>query len=153
MAPQLIHLIYASAAGPELTTEKLAVLLEASRLNNQRLNLTGMLLHAEGSFFQVLEGAPEAVDALYAKVERDPRHEQVTTIIREPLPKRNFDAWTMGFHSLSSEELANLSGVNDFFDKGAMVSVDAGRARKLLTAFRDGRWRKKLTGARQLDAC
>lgn len=152
MTPHLIQLIYASASGPDLTAEELAVLLEAARVNNARLDLTGMLLYAEGSFFQVLEGPPEVVDALYAKIERDPRHEQVTTIIREPIPKRSFDAWTMGFHKVSNEELASLSGVNDFFGKGAMVTVDAGRARKLLAAFRDGRWRKKLTGGRQMAA-
>lgn len=152
MSHPLIHLIYASAAGPELTAERLAELLEASRVNNARLELTGMLLCAEGSFFQVLEGRPEAVDALYAKIERDPRHEQVTTIIREPIPKRNFDAWTMGFHRVTNEELASLSGVNDFFGTGAMVTVDAGRAKKLLTSFRNGRWRKKLTDGRQVAA-
>lgn len=152
MTPRLIQLIYASAAGHELRAEELAALLETSRVNNARLGLTGMLLYAEGSLFQVLEGQPEVVESLYAKIERDPRHEQVTTIIKEPIPKRSFDAWTMGFHKVSNEELVSLSGVNDFFGKGAMVTVDAGRARKLLAAFRDGRWRKKPTGGRPLAA-
>lgn len=153
MTQPLIHLIYASAAAPELTDNKLAVLLEAARLNNARLHLSGMLLYADGSFFQVLEGPPDVVDALYAKIERDPRHEQVTTIIREPIPKRRFEAWTMGFHQVSNQELVSLAGVNDFFATDPMITLDSGRARKLLAAFRDGRWRKKLTGDRPLAAC
>ncbi len=149
MSSQLIHRIYASAASRDLTTEELAALLQAARENNARLGLTGMLLYAEGSFFQVLEGEAAVVDALYAKIENDRRHEQVTLIIREPIPKRHFDAWTMGFYKVSRKELAGLAGVNDFFGADrAVVSVDAGRARKLLSAFRDGRWRKKLSGAR-----
>jgi hypothetical protein len=149
MTSRLIQCIYASAASSDLEDEELAKLLESARENNTRLGLTGMLLYAEGSFFQVLEGESDQVDALYVKIESDPRHRQVTLIIREPISKRYFDAWTMGFYKISRQELAGMSGVNDFFGTdGAMVKVDAGRAKKLLAAFRDGRWRKKLTGAR-----
>jgi Sensors of blue-light using FAD len=150
MQSQLIQRIYASAANRDFKPEELAELLKAAQENNAKLGLTGMLLFAEGSFFQVLEGPADVVDALYAKIERDRRHDQVTLIIREPIPKRYFDAWTMGFYKVSRKELAGMSGVNDFFgDDRAVVSVDAGRARKLLAAFRDGRWRKKLSGVRQ----
>jgi hypothetical protein len=150
MTSELIHCVYASAASRDFDTEELTVLLEAARENNTKLGLTGMLLYAEGSFFQVLEGQANVVDALYAKIERDKRHGQMTRIIREPIHKRNFDAWTMGFFKVSREELAGISGVNDFFGKDrTTVSVDSGRAKKLLEAFRDGRWRKKLTGARR----
>jgi hypothetical protein len=109
-----------------------------------------MLLHAEGSFFQVLEGQADVVEALYAKIERDARHDQVTLIIKEPLSKRHFDAWTMGFYKVSRTELEGLSGVNDFFGSdGTVVNISAGRAKKLLATFREGRWRKKLTGGRE----
>jgi len=138
-----------SAASRDFNTQELSELLDVARENNAKLGLTGMLLYAEGSFFQVLEGQPDVVDALYAKIERDQRHGQMTMIIREPIPKRHFDAWTMGFYKVSREELSGMSGVNDFFGKDrAVVSVDAGRAKKMLAAFRDGRWRKKLTGTR-----
>jgi hypothetical protein len=151
MPSQLIHRIYASAASHAFETAELAELLQAARANNARLGLTGMLLYAEGSFFQVLEGPADVVDALYAKIERDRRHDQMTLIIREPIPKRFFDAWTMGFYKLARAELAGISGVNDFFGKDrTVISVDVGRAQKLLAAFRDGRWRKKLTGARRM---
>jgi hypothetical protein len=150
MTSELIQCIYASAAKCVFDTEELAELLQVARDTNARLGLTGMLLHAEGSFFQVLEGQADVVDALYSKIERDPRHEQMTLVIREPIPKRAFDAWTMGFYKVSREELAGISGVNDFFGKDrTALSIDAGRARKLLAAFREGSWRKKLTGARR----
>ncbi len=150
MTIELIQCIYASAASRDFETVELAELLQAARENNAKLGLTGMLLYAEGSFFQVLEGQPDVVEALYAKIESDRRHDQVTLVIKEPIPKRYFDAWTMGFYEGSRAELVGMSGVSDFFGKGrAEISVDAGRAKKLLAAFRDGRWRKKLTGARR----
>jgi superfamily II DNA or RNA helicase len=151
MTIDLIQCIYASAASRDFETDELADLLQAARENNARLGLTGMLLYAEGGFFQVLEGQPDVVEALYAKIERDRRHAQVTLVIKEPIPKRYFDDWTMGFYKVSREELAGMSGVNDFFGKDrAEISVDAGRAEKLLAAFREGRWRKRLAGARRM---
>jgi hypothetical protein len=148
MTSELIQCIYASAASRDFETEELAQLLQVARESNAKLGLTGMLLYAEGSFFQVLEGQAAVVDALYAKIERDRRHAKVTLVIRESIPMRFFDAWTMGFYKVSREELAGISGVNDFFGKDRTeISVDAGRAKKLLAAFRDGRWRKQLTGA------
>jgi hypothetical protein len=153
MLSELIQRIYASAARRHFETDELAELLRLARDNNAKLGLTGMLLYAEGSFFQVLEGPAAVVDALFAKIERDQRHDQVTQIIREPISRRYFDAWTMGFYKVSHEELAGMSGVNDFFGKDrAVVSVDTARAMKLLAAFRDGRWRKQLTGARRTAA-
>jgi hypothetical protein len=150
MTSDLVHCVYASAASRDFGTAELAELLAQARENNAQLGLTGMLLHAEGSFFQVLEGPMAVVDALYAKIERDPRHTQVTLVIREPIPKRSFDGWTMGFYKASREELAGLAGVNDFFGKDrTVVSVDASRAKKLLAAFREGRWRKKAAPSRR----
>jgi Sensors of blue-light using FAD len=150
MTPELIHCVYASAARRDFEIQELSQLLEAARDNNAKLGLTGMLLHADGSFFQVLEGKAQVVDALYTKIERDQRHGQVTLIINEPIPQRYFDDWTMGFYKVSREELAGMAGVNDFFGKDrTVVHVDAGRAKKLLTAFRDGRWRQKLAGPRR----
>jgi len=150
MSSQLIQRIYTSAARGDLKAEELVELLQGARERNADRGVSGMLLYAEGSFFQVLEGEADAVDSLYAKIELDQRHDQMTLIIREPIPKRSFDDWTMGFYKVSRKELAQMAGVNDFFSKDhAAGSFDAGRARKLLAAFREGRWRKKLTGVYQ----
>ena len=145
--PSLIHCIYASAATRAFETAELAQLLQRAREKNAGLNLTGMLLHVDGSFFQVLEGPDDVVHTLYASIQRDPRHHQVTSIIVEPIARRSFEAWTMGFSSVSREALAGMSGVNDFFDQaGGPCRIDAGRAKKLLSAFREGRWRTQLAG-------
>jgi hypothetical protein len=141
----LIHLIYASAATRPLSTQELGQLLDQSRANNTRLGLTGMLLYADGSFFQALEGPSEVVTALYQKIEHDERHAQVTRIISEPIPRRYFSDWSMGFSNLSAEDLARTPGANDFFGKAQSFNdVTYGRAKKLLAAFAAGRWRSGL---------
>jgi hypothetical protein len=146
--PKLIHCIYASAATRTFDTPQLADLLQKARECNHKLGLTGMLLHTEGSFFQVLEGDPEVVDSLYMRIERDERHQQVTKILHEAIPMRSFAEWTMGFAKVSRKELAGIAGVNDFFGTSrCLIDLDLGRAKKLLTAFREGRWRKSLSDA------
>ena len=140
----LIHCIYASAATPRLPISELTELMHAARRRNEQLDVTGMLLYTEGSFFQVLEGPAGAVDALFARIAADPRHEQVTQIIREPIMRRAFPGWSMGFDTATRAELDSLAHVNDFLGSArSFVEIDAGRAHKLLAGFRDGRWRKK----------
>jgi len=89
-------------------TEELAELLQGARDTNAELGLTGMLLYAEGSFFQVLEGQADVVDALYDKIERDKRHDQVTLVIREPIPKP-----CLRFHTHSSPSSMSVA-IDDF---------------------------------------
>jgi hypothetical protein len=147
--PRLIHLIYASVATESLAPEQLKNLLRDSRTANKRAGLTGMLLHSEGSFFQVLEGEPTAVNSLFRKLDRDQRHQQVTLIIQEPIARRSFEDWTMGFSGASPEELMRVEGLNDFFLQNGsfFTKLDSGRAKKLLAAFAEGSWRTKLNGS------
>lgn len=147
--PDLMHCIYASAATRHFEAAELTALLQAARKHNDAAGLTGMLLYTEGSFFQVLEGIPDAVEALYARIERDKRHEHVTKIVAEAIPSRSFEHWTMGFSQVSRKELALISGTNDFFSgSSCFLGLDNGRAKKLLSAFREGRWRQTLAGAK-----
>ena len=88
----------------------------------------------------------DAVIKLFAHIERDTRHHQTVKIIFEPIEQRAFGDWTMTGAGLTQEGLSRIDGVNDFFTKGEMFArLGSGRAKRLLSAFRDGRWRKKLT--------
>lgn len=144
---ELVQCIYASAAVRHFEPDELKALLARARSHNEANGLTGMLLYAEGSFFQVLEGPAEAVDGLYRRIELDPRHAAMTKLLREPIKERSFQDWTMGFFQATRQDVARIVGLNDFL-RIAHASSDeqADRARKLLAAFREGRWRKRITG-------
>lgn len=147
----LTHVIYTSVATRPFTTPELVDLLDRARRHNEQVGLTGMLLYAEGNFFQVLEGEGPALEALYARIQRDPRHAHMTRMIHEPIAERAFADWTMGFCEVSRADLADIDGVNDFFREGrTALGPGAGRARKLLDAFREGRWRRRLAPAPSL---
>jgi hypothetical protein len=48
----------------------------------------------------------------------------------------------MGFASVTPKDVAGIIGANDFFQKKrCFYELNAGRAKKLLGAFADGRWR------------
>jgi hypothetical protein len=143
----MIHIIYASVETQSFSPAQLTELLQKARVENERMQLTGILLYSNGNFFQVLEGEPAAVDEMYKKLHLDKRHKQLTLIVREPITKRFFADWSMGFSNVTPEELTQISGMNDFFHGGScFIGLDSGRAKKLLAAFAKGRWRAKLTG-------
>ena len=145
---KLTHLIYSSAAGPEFDPADLKTILQLARVKNSRLSVTGMLLYSSGSFFQVLEGDEATVTELFATIAADPRHKSVTKIIHEPIEQRDFGDWTMGFAEVDPSDLASIEGLSDFFQQGdSLTSLQPGRAKKLLSAFAQGRWRAHLKGA------
>ena len=141
----LIHVIYASQASNTLDNAGLISLLKSSRTNNLRNNISGMLLHNQGSFFQILEGKEDKVEATLKVISTDNRHLNVTIIIQEPIFKRAFGEWSMGFADVSSQKLTSIDGTNDFYAQGTcFTNLDEGRSKKLLKAFSQGYWHQML---------
>lgn len=64
---------------------------------NAGFGLTGFLHHEDGFFFQWLEGPPEALELVCARLERDTRHFNMTYLSRGMQDVRHFDGWTMGY--------------------------------------------------------
>lgn len=148
-----MHCIYSSRASAAIRDVEVQALLASARRNNAALGITGMLLYIEGSFFQVLEGGAVAVDRVYDVIARDPRHDRVTQIIREPIAQRSFAEWSMGFETVGRADAQRLVGENDFFGSaGCLERINPGRARKLLIAFGAGRWRTDHTGMHRAHA-
>ena len=113
----MIFLIYASSATQGMTEADLLDILTKARENNTRLGITGMLLYHGGNFLQVLEGEAEAVEALFQKIQSDPRHKQISGILKRPLSEREFGDWKMGFVNLNTLNPDDLPGYSDFLRK------------------------------------
>lgn len=139
---ELSHCIYSSrSTDSELSSQALAAILEQSRINNHKLNITGILLFDSGTFFQVLEGDRAIIEKVYDHITKDSRHDQVVKLICEPIEERNFGEWSMGYPKVTKKELQNIDGLNDFFTQGnSFVDLEAGRAKTLLAAFKKGKW-------------
>ena len=141
----LFHCIYTSVQTHPLSAAEVSALVKQSRENNAKNNLTGVLLHVGQTFFQVLEGEQEVLERLYAKILNDPRHTRITRIIFEPIPRRYFADSDMSLAVLSPEALAELLETPDPARIDTLLAeVDEGRAKRLIRAFSDGRWRNSL---------
>ena len=135
----MINVIYASAASQKLYTLELAKLLQDARKNNEALDITGMLLFHNGSFLQILEGEEDAVEALVAKIKKDPRHKSFNLLLKEEIEERSFENWSMGYVDVSG--LANqFRGFVDYKSQFQAALKDTGKARRIIGAFKEGIW-------------
>lgn len=91
----LCRLIYASRASEQLKAGELEQILEASRRNNQKHHVSGVLLFSAREFLQFLEGSREAVNQTYARILGDPRHAEVVILDYSEVARRQFSGWAM----------------------------------------------------------
>jgi hypothetical protein len=132
--------IYVSSAVELFSEKELVDLLEISRKNNHAVGLTGMLLYKDGNFMQFLEGEKSQVKALMVKIEKDPRHTGLITLLEQESDRREFSEWAMGFKKLGPEALAEVPGYSDFMNTSLMSEQfvsNPSQSLKLLLKFRD----------------
>ncbi|WP_281560554.1 BLUF domain-containing protein [Thalassomonas sp. RHCl1] len=134
----MVHLIYTSSAVGVPNEQDLTELLEQARARNIRQNITGMLLYANGTYMQVLEGDSRDVHDIYASIKKDPRNTNVLTLVEEVIPARSFPDWSMGFRNLTVCSPEDLPGFIDVLNEQAkhkIVIKDEGISKKLLANF------------------
>jgi hypothetical protein len=95
----LRQLIYRSVAAWALNPAELQHLLDVARGRNEREALTGLLVYQRGRFVQWLEGPQDALQAVWASIQRDPRHTEVERLHSPRLSQRLFPDWRMMFSS------------------------------------------------------
>ena len=100
----LVRLLYASRATDDKLCEMVQSIMQQAREHNPQHGITGILCHSDQVFMQVLEGGREAINTLYGKILRDPRHTEVVLLHYEEISERRYSGWTMG--------QANLSKIN-----------------------------------------
>ena len=104
----LVRLAYVStsllADDPNERRQIADILLSSRR--NEESEVTGALLVTDHRFAQVLEGERQAVEAVYERIVRDPRHKDIVLILYESIEVRRFPDWAMAYigPSQSAEE-------------------------------------------------
>mgnify|MGYP003605950383 FL=1 len=100
----IVRLIYASRLKKKLDHAAVEKIADVSRRNNRKLGVTGALCSSPRGFLQILEGPPEAVNELYNRIVRDPRHADVTLLEYVKVPFREFENWSMAY--VRTDEIA-----------------------------------------------
>jgi len=133
----MLQIVYTGTANQEFSSADLERLLAGARRRNQTVGVTGMLVFHDRIFLQALEGEKRAVNEIFASIQVDARHRDVTVLHRGPdLEQRVFGDWPMGF--------TDFTGAADFL-KGFMrlnkrlriKDLDGPRAIELLAACGD----------------
>ena len=70
-------IVYSSCRTSGITAAQVADLVYFARSHNIMNGITGMLFHTPRGFCQVIEAVDDAIDALIARIDRDPRHVDV----------------------------------------------------------------------------
>lgn len=135
----MFFIIYVSSAIHPFPRPELFDILTKSRLNNAKLNVTGMLLYKDGNIIQVLEGEETGVRTLYAKIALDPRHQAIIKLLQGTTEVRQFPEWSMGFNDLNHVDLTSIPGYSEFLNTpltSAEFSLDPTRCQRLLLLFK-----------------
>ncbi|MEP6899151.1 MAG: BLUF domain-containing protein [Rhodanobacter sp.] len=100
---------YSSKATRPLDVRDIDGLLMDARAFNERVQVTGALLHHGGTFFQYFEGAAGAVAAVYQRIRNSGSHEQLVELLNQPIERRQFAHWQMAFAEAPLTVLEQLS--------------------------------------------
>ncbi len=92
----ICNILYCSHATAQMNESELQRILEKSKINNAPQGITGLLVYGGGMFLQWLEGPRDKVEALMARLERDPRHETIVRLqVLDGLKERLYPTWAM----------------------------------------------------------
>lgn len=123
----LHRMTYFSSATEEMSPAQLDSILEASRENNPRHGVTGLLLYHDLRFFQALEGPRAQVEEVYIRIATDRRHKRCLVLEFRPVETRIFERWSMGYKSggdLNSSQkrsFLDLTKIRDNFAENAAI--------------------------------
>ncbi len=106
----LVTLSYASRAVAPLDATCRHALLDVSRTRNLANGVTGLLLYADRTFVQVLEGDEAAVRATMQRIVADPRHTDLFVLDWRTIGVRRFDRWDLGF--VDAERHVGFPGID-----------------------------------------
>tara|TARA_B100000035_G_scaffold72581_2_gene59951 strand:+ start:1231 stop:1608 length:378 start_codon:yes stop_codon:yes gene_type:complete len=114
------------------------LLTEARRINTSR-GITGLLLHRDRSFYQVMEGAEDIVRETFDSIEKDERHTAIDVLFEGEVDEREFPDWQMGFLNLDGVDIETLQGYSDFLsreDNAKDFLENLSRGKRLALMFR-----------------
>ncbi|MDB3986412.1 BLUF domain-containing protein [Pseudomonadales bacterium] len=107
----LVSKTYLSKAVDIFSDHDLDQLLTNCRRNNAAASVTGALLYHNGYFMQLIEGQLDAINAIYDRIQADPRHEVLSVLFEDEISARFFPDWTMGYRAAEDMPLDSLNTI------------------------------------------
>lgn len=109
---QIYRIAYVSTSCDCFKLDDICNIVERSKINNTKENITGILLYCNKYFLQILEGERKSVEKLFDKISIDCKHDSIIKIQEGNIKQRNFPNWSLAFKSYN-QELKNLDDFNN----------------------------------------
>ncbi|TCC90401.1 BLUF domain-containing protein [Pedobacter frigiditerrae] len=126
------YLLYFGIARNQFTAEDFNSLLAKARSRNESLDITGKLLHCEGTFIQLLEGKKENVEEVYHSITKDDRLIALKIITVGAASERYYKDWSMAFKDVTMAEINEIENCSHHDVAAYIKSASAIRLLKLL---------------------
>ncbi|MDH7445130.1 BLUF domain-containing protein [Aquimarina sp. 2201CG14-23] len=89
----MLYTISYVSTSSKLSDFQINELLYTAKLKNEEVGVTGILMHSNQNFFQILEGDKKIVQGLYSKIERDVRHSNLIKILDRKINTPSFTSF------------------------------------------------------------
>jgi hypothetical protein len=112
--PDLYEVLYVSTLAPTAALKVVGEIAGIARLQNQKMNITGLLVFDGMRFCQQIEGPRKPVLALLERIRQDWRHVDLKVLHHGALEKRRFRNFSLGYAPVEDVDLlANLEQLDD----------------------------------------
>jgi hypothetical protein len=121
---------------------------EVAARKNFELGVTGFLICTRTWYAQVIEGEAPVLEALLAKIEKDPRHFNMTLLSRETCDAHIFPIWGLGWqhqnianrivfleHQLVQDQPPRLSQATQVLNMARNLAYEAGDTQMPIAAL------------------
>lgn len=92
---------YVSTVSHFLSDTDVEELMDYVKEQNNLNNITGILIHSDGNFFQVLEGEKETIKKLFEKIKKDSRHYNIIKMLDKEISDNSFSKYHSSFTVIS----------------------------------------------------
>ena len=108
---RLRRIAYTSKAKEPFSKRNLLDLMHESRTYNTLDDISGVLIYRQHHFLQIIEGEPEAIKDLLARLLLDPRHSEIKIIHNCAADSRLFPNWVMDCADFDDPKLSLIPGL------------------------------------------
>ncbi len=114
---------YISNVSETLTQEGVETVMMETKMNNNSLDIRGILICVDQTFFQIIEGECDSIRSLYKKIEEDDRHYNLIKILETKTEKRRYKRFNSNYITYNNDS-ANIelikfleTNIEDMTDK------------------------------------
>jgi hypothetical protein len=100
----MYRLVYMSRPTREMGDQEADDLLRRAKANNDRSGITGILIHDRRRYYQYLEGDEDKVEATFARIAMDRRHQAIIRLKSGTINRRQFPEWAMASKTVTTDE-------------------------------------------------